>query len=143
MYADLTWACGKNAACPLTRRLCGFLSIEFCFNTLMRSVVVYLCASLFPNDSAIIAVTRAFMLTPSCFARAASLACKLFGIRWTKRPLAWLLPGSGTGSLNSCEVSIHEFIASIPFFIASSIVSPSSIRRTNFIVDFLCQDMSY
>jgi hypothetical protein len=49
------------------------------------SFAFLLMASFLPNDSEMIDVTSAFMLTPSYLARAASLACKLFGIRCTKR----------------------------------------------------------
>jgi hypothetical protein len=57
--------------------------------------------------------TSAFILTPSCLARADNRACMLFGIRAMNFPLAGS-PGAGISLPAARIASIHALTASLP-----------------------------
>jgi uncharacterized heparinase superfamily protein len=83
--------------------------------------------SLRPRLSARKAETKAFMLTPSCLARAVSRACKLRGMRAINFPLG-NSPGRGISRSSSLAALIQAETASRPLTMASSGVSPSDMQ---------------
>ena len=79
-----------------------------------------------PSPCAMKVRTSVFRETPSVLARVASCACSVLGTRATNLPDATPPPfGAGTGNPLPFNAASVAFSASLPFFSASSTVSPS------------------